>query len=50
MDFRIKKIQLEQIDSTQNNLKQIIFNGKFNEENKNNLKLKILSTSLTHQN
>jgi biotin-(acetyl-CoA carboxylase) ligase len=38
MSFRIKKIQLEQIDSTQNYLKQIIFNGKFNEENKNNLK------------
>ncbi len=38
MDFRIKKIQLEQIDSTQNYLKQIIFDDKFNQENKNNLK------------
>jgi len=38
MDFRIKKIQLEQIDSTQDYLKQIIFDDNFNEENKNNLK------------
>jgi len=38
MSFRIKKIQLEQIDSTQNYLKQIIFDGKFNEQSKNNLK------------
>jgi biotin-(acetyl-CoA carboxylase) ligase len=38
MDFRIKKIQLEQIDSTQNYLKQIIFEDNFNEQSKNNLK------------
>jgi biotin-(acetyl-CoA carboxylase) ligase len=38
MSFRIKKIQLGQIDSTQNYLKQIIFDGKFNQESKNNLK------------
>jgi BirA family biotin operon repressor/biotin-[acetyl-CoA-carboxylase] ligase len=38
MDFRIKKIQLEQIESTQNYLKQIISDDKFNEESKNNLK------------
>ena len=37
MNFRIKKIQLEQIDSTQDYLKQFIFNDNFNKKDKNNL-------------